>query len=710
MNLKDFFTLVNKYKWLIIAVCFASVLSTFLLVRNLPNQYKSQAKIATGLLDPSRQLASDNSAYASPDLLVKLNQQFTNIIDIMLMPKNMSVLSYRLLLHDLQNSDKAFSKISEQVAALTAAQRLATINILETRLKERTVLTPLDDLGVDFYNLVRSMKYDQKSISKNLSISHQNNSDFLTVEYVSDNTLLSVFVVNTLSNDFINNYTYDLVSNKNKSILVLDSLVKVKEAVVNQKNQALKNYKIKNRVLNLDKQSQIAYQQLVDFENKKSQALFDLQALQTAIANVNAKLNSRKTDSELGAIISEDNQEIILLKGKIQAANNRYIDGGFQRADKRLSDSLQQLLNAQLVKANDNYTADPLITKQALLQQRISLGVELDKVKGSVKNIDEELAILNSRFATMVPFDAGIQQFEREADVATREYLDLLNHYNQANLDKSIGLKLHLEQEGAPSLPETSKKMVLIVLSFFASLICCFILLLLINFFYSAIYTKEQLAAYTNGRIIGEISSLKNTYTSLERIWKGADENEFKQLIRSARFDIGQQMASKNNKLLGITGFAADNSKHFTVASLAYGFSQLGAEVLLIGGANITQYLDPLKIQVNQSLNAVLDGSSVQKTGRITFLDDNLSGKTLLEKKRAEDIVAFFSELKKHFDIVIVDLAILDSSTNAKEWISFVDNYCATVEAGTGERMLPKDVVAKLNADPKFLGWLFTNA
>ncbi|WAC42064.1 hypothetical protein [Pedobacter sp. SL55] len=90
------------------------------------------------------------------------------------------------------------------------------------------------------------MGYDAATISKRIAISHEDNSDFITVEFTSDNTFMSVFVVNTLSKDFINNYSFDLISNKNQSILVLDSILQKKEAVMNDKNQQLKEYKIKN--------------------------------------------------------------------------------------------------------------------------------------------------------------------------------------------------------------------------------------------------------------------------------------------------------------------------------------------------------------------------------------------------------------------------------------------------------------------------------
>ena len=59
MNIKEFLNLIAKYKWLIITIPIVTLFITFLFVKNLPKQYKSQAKLSTGLLDPSRQVAPE---------------------------------------------------------------------------------------------------------------------------------------------------------------------------------------------------------------------------------------------------------------------------------------------------------------------------------------------------------------------------------------------------------------------------------------------------------------------------------------------------------------------------------------------------------------------------------------------------------------------------------------------------------------------------
>jgi len=138
MNIKEFLKLIIKYKWLIIAIPAITLFVTYLFVKNLPKEYKSQAKLSTGLLDPSRQVAPDVPNYSGPDLLIKINQQFTNIMDIMTMPKNMSILSYRLILHDLKNPQDPFKPQSDDVKALSREQRLAAIAGFEERLAKKT--------------------------------------------------------------------------------------------------------------------------------------------------------------------------------------------------------------------------------------------------------------------------------------------------------------------------------------------------------------------------------------------------------------------------------------------------------------------------------------------------------------------------------------------------------------------------------------------
>lgn len=695
---------------MIIMIFILTIIMGFFFLRNLPKDYKSEAKLSTGLLDPSRQLAPDNASYTGPDIIIKLNQQFSTIMDIMRMPKNISLLSYRLILHDLKDQKTAFKPWSEALKALTGSQRQEAIAMYEDRLNKRQVLTPLDNERVKLYQIVTSMGYDEKSLNKKLDINHEQNSDFISVAFTSQNTLLSVFVVNTLSKDFINNYSLEQIVNKNTAIDVLDSLLKKKEAVMNDRIRQLKDYKINNGVLNLDKQSQIVYQQITDNETRKNQALIDKQAAQAALKSVNEKLASRTNDKYLGAEVIEDNRAIINLKNKIGAAEDSYLKNGYKATDKKIVDSLQLLLSSRLLTSNDQYVSDPLIAKQSLVQRRISLGIEIERATAGIADIEKELAKLNTKFTGMVPFDAGVQNYERNADVATKEYLEILARYNQTSLDKNIGLRLQLVQEGIPTLPESSKKLIYIALSAIASFAICFCTLFLISVLDHSVNNGAELHAALGAKVIGEVDFIKTSEDKIARIWGDQHPGEafvvFRNQVRALRFELDNMLFNEGKKVLGITGNRQPGG--FTVLNLAYAFASMGKNILLIGGGELIPALKKLDIPTSQSITAILQGTTITENKPFSFVNNDLDGRSLLEVKDRASLSEIFGSIRERFDLTIINLEPLIEGNDNREWMSFVDLYTAIFTAGSALPEDQKTDLVLLKGDKKFAGWIIT--
>src|SRR5690606_22154991 len=92
-------------------------------------------------------------------------------------------------------------------------------------------------------DLATSMKYDDKSLSKQLDISVKEELDYINVQFESENADLSVYAVNTLASDFIYRYNSESSSDNKKSLALLDSIKQVKERIMNQKNAQLAGYR-----------------------------------------------------------------------------------------------------------------------------------------------------------------------------------------------------------------------------------------------------------------------------------------------------------------------------------------------------------------------------------------------------------------------------------------------------------------------------------
>lgn len=706
MDIKAFFKIVNRYKWILILVPILAATVTYFLVKNLPKTFSSEAQIATGLVDQSKQvIGTQNADY------FKTNQQFSSIIEKLKMRKIMSILSYNLVIHDLSDPKTAFKKYSEKVDSLSAADRLKIAELYMQKLKNKSIINPSDNKGpYKLYDIVSSMGYDELSLNKKLDISHADNSDFITIKFTSPAPLLSAFVVNTLATEFINNYGIDVNYNQNQSIAVLDSILKGKERDMNSKNAALKDFKMRNGVLNLDKQSELVYQQITQAEDKKAQVIRDLQASQGAIAAIDKRL--RSSDPDMGRNVVGDNNQVINIKNQLEIANKRYIDGNFKPEDKKRVDSLASLQIAITSRNADKYIVDPQVSRQNLLQQKYTLETTVAQLNSSVKAIDSELATARSKYNSMVPFDAGIQNYMRDADVATKDYVEVLNRVNQSQTEQNIGLKLQLAQIGLPGLPEASKAIVYVGLSAIASFFICFSLLVLLFLMDSSINTTQQLAAATKSTVIGSLNFIPEADKTIRTIWGDKDHNNnygiHKDLLRSLRFEVTSNMAVEESIVLGITSLASGEGKTFVASNLAYAYAMTGKKVLLIGGdEQSTPVLsDSKQLAVSQNFETFLVKREIKVEDLITRLNKVDDSKSLLEIQNERNLRTGFDILKRQFDIIIIDISGLVNINIAKEWLSFTEKSFAVFEAGKSISDTDKDLITFLKTQPGFMGWV----
>jgi succinoglycan biosynthesis transport protein ExoP len=705
MDIKSFLKLLNRYKWILILIPLVATVVTYFLVKQLPKTYSSEAKIATGIVDPSKKVAG------APQVdYFQMSQEFNNIIEKMKMRKIISILSYNLILHDLENPSGTFKPYSEKLDSVSAPERKKLIELYRRNLQAKVPLSPAENKGqFKLYDIINSMGYGEVALNKNLEIVHPDNSDFIDVKFVSNNPLLSAFVVNTLSNEFIRNYGIDVNFNQGQNNQVLDSMLQVKEKDMNAKNLALKDFKMKNGVLNLDKQSQLVYAQITAAEDKKAQVVGNIQANQSAIANIESRL--RSNDPNMGKNVVRDNAAILNIRSQLEIANRRYVDGNFKPEDKKRIDSLSNIQIALSSNNSDKYIVDPRESRQGLLAQKYVLETTVAQLTGSVRSIDAELATARSKYDAMVPFDANIQNYTRDADMATKDYLEALNRINTTQTQQNMGLKLQIAQVGLPGLPEKSKTIVFTVLSGVATFAICFAILLALFITDSTINTTQQLAYATQSRIVGSLNLITEGDKSIKSIWENTGTNNsyniHKELLRSLRFEVNDLLAADDSKILGITSLVAGEGKTFVAANLAYAYAMTGKKILLIGGEQAAPVLsDSKQLARTQNFETFLVNREITVDDLITKLSKVDHHKSLLEIQNERNLRSGFDVLKKQFDIIIIDIESLTDINIAKEWLSFTEKSLAVFGAGRSLTEADKDLVVFLKKQPGFIGWV----
>lgn len=690
MDFNKFFRFLLKKKLILIIVPILTVVATFFLVRKLPDQYTSQTDISTGLVDASQQI---NGINAVQDY--KIAQQFSNLIETMRLGKIVDQVSYALILHDL-TSNTSFAKKKDLQTLIPPAERLKAVEIFKSKIQKREPLNLRDPFEDKLHEALISLGYDADELRKKVEVNRTSNSDFIYVKYTSHNPELSAMVVNTLTREFIDYVSSSYKQNRKKTNEFLGELLKQKKDSMNAKIAALREYKIKNRILDLSNLSQSLYGQITDYKDRKVQAEKDILSYKSVLRNINSRFDP-KDRRYVEASTVKINGQISQSRQRIRALNDKYVLSGFDESVKKSIDSLQDILSSQINEMSDRYISNPLAGKENLLQEKLKVELDLEMAQSSIRNLDAELSRLNGQLDRIVPFEASLQSFERDIEVATKEYTDVQNDYNQSGIESNIYTTLRQVEPAMLGDLQPSKKILLVLFSGVASFMACAAVLLVMFLLDNSVKGTTDLQGATSLKVLGYLNLIKRSNVDYKRI--GSDQQStdelrlFKNLLRSIRFEIDSQInkgrvvngqPTSRGKILAITSIHEGEGKSLVAISLASAYALANKRVLIVDGNFDNPTLSESaqdKIYVEDFFNDDQIVIDPLNNSMITIFANSGGDKSLLEKSTEGVVHEKLEKLKEHFDIIIVETPALSLMNKAKEWILFADKVLAVFEA-----------------------------
>ncbi|MEN0054901.1 MAG: AAA family ATPase [Mucilaginibacter sp.] len=707
MEIANFFKLLRKHRNILIIIPLATVVGSFFLVKNMPNSYISHAQIATGIVDASRHLIDkDQNVNAQEQQVFR---EFSNLIAIMKLKKLMNQVSYQLIIHDL-SSPEPFRKFTKQITAMRPYERDRALVIFKDKYKRMEPLSLYNKEEDHLNDVLISMHYDERSILKDIVIGRDEDSDFISVSYDSENPQLSAFIINTLCKQFIDYYTQSVKQNELNAVNFLSHLLEEKKKALSDKTAELQQYKIEHGVLSLDEQSKAIFAQIMVYNDKKQQAEKDVISNEGAINTINKKFEPADR-KYVEASVSKYNQAITSTQDQLHILEDRYVRSGFNERYKNSIDSIQNQLTAQLNQSSDKYLTNPLVAKDELIHQKLTLEIARDLAKYSVKSIDNELANLNSKFSSLVPFDATVKTYNFDIDIAGKEYLDVLNRYNETNLKSNFSINLRQVEIATPDIAQPSKKILLIALSAIISVFGCLLVMFILFYLDKSIRSPAELVNKTQLPLLGYLNLINSNNLDLKKLWDVEHRDKmkpFKELLRSIRFEIDQEL--RGEKVLAITSIDEAEGKSLLAISLAYSYSMINKKVLLIDGnfnnPTITKTAMPHIFVEEYFKNNPLNAQEVNSS-TATVLGNHAGDVTLFEIGDEGFLKNRFDELRSKYDIIIIDTAPLSALNKSKEWLLFANKTIAVFESGKSITSVQKPYVEHLRSlGNQFAGWV----
>ena len=729
MEVKKFINILKKHKYGIMAIPVLVMLLTFFLTRKLPDVYTSKARLSAGLTDGSQIIQDNQNVQES-----KINQEFTNLIQTIQLKKVFNQLSYQLILHDL-TAEEPFRPPSKLLKQLNENARKHAVEVYTNMLANRQVLSYVDKDQKGLTEVIKSMNYHNDALYGKIKVYRVENSDFIDIEYDSENPLLSEFVVNTLCKEFIKYYSELTNANGIKAIDFLGDLLNKKRDTLNQKTESLKNYKIEQKVLNLNEQAKSLYAQISDFETRLELAQKEVDANTGAIREIDAKFNPQdKQYAE--ARMQSINIEIINIQEQLNGLNDQYIKSNFDKNIKSRIDGLRENIKQKIDQAADRNAANPLSAKNSLIAQKLKLSIDLELASSSIPSLKFALANLHKRLDMLVPHEAVIQSYESDIAVAGQEYMEILKKFNQTNMDVNASIHVKQIEIAAPGQKQPSKKLILVILS---GLVCfIFYVLILFIIFYLDESVKVPMDLYnkTDLRVLGFLPVVVSSLTEIQKLWsieppgnevrkllnsarqdiqrinpvakKAVSKNDFKRLIRATRFEIN--MALMGGRNLVVTSMVEDEGKTLVSLSLVSAYQMMNKKVMLIDGnflnPAITEITHP-KFFIEDYLTGAIPLEQLTIDGNVCVLGNYGNDISLFEIDTEFQISQKLLELKDVFDIIIIEASALSTLNQCKEWIVVADRVLSVYEANTNITHEKKIHVEYLKLlEGKFIGWI----
>lgn len=726
----DVMFLINallRKKWVIIVCTIAGVSAGLLFTLTRKKLYLSIAQYSTGFTMKQQVKLSDDNALS----FFEVDMRFKNVLETFKSPVVISMLSYDLMLHDLE--DKSPFKVltpqqKEKPAYKNAAANFEKIKqLLISKKLARDILKAYNPDENKAYELIKLYEYDNESILDHLIVDREEATDYLNILYRSENPEQSAFVVNTIGDEFIGFYNSISTKRTVESAGRLDTLAKKKKEEIDAKTAKLQSYKAGFGSPDVNDRSKGALEILREVTTRKSVEESRLNQLKGQLESIKTQLNALANTSNAGSTsttpASNNNAEYIsLLNKNRELASEQARKGGTDALIQAQIDAnlkrIQQLQPSNITGTPDR--GDIKRRREDLLALRIGVENDIAAQQATLASLNSEA----NKYSDMAKSGAGadviVSSMQTEIDLDQKQYEQMLGKLQTAN-DVSVAPDINFKQTllGQPAVkPESSNRKVIVGLSAFGALIISSLSIITLDFVdhslrAPSIFNKTvqiPLLSAIN-KIDFKTKALADYFNFAQEGWAQQD-NQFVENLRKLRYEI----ENSGKKIILFTSTQSREGKTVIIEALAHSFSLSKKKVLLIdtnfSNNALTRVFDakPVleQISIDNERNATEKFASAVSMTKIPYVDiigckeGNYSPAEILPKN---NLLAHLHQVGAGYDYILLEGADLTLHADSKELSRYADGIIAVFSAGTTLREADKESIKFLKGThEKLLG------
>lgn len=688
-----------KRKWLIIGVGLAAAAIAWVLTMDQPKKYRSFSQFSTGFtIGDEVTVNNQNVDIYTADV------KFNNVIVTVESPSVVSLLSYSLIIHDLEDPNP-FRRLGEKELQTPLYRRVDRDEALRTfkqKLETMSMLTSFNPQEKDLLEYLALYKYDYVSLMKDLYVGRVQRTDYIEIDGMTENPYLSAFMVNTLFPEFLRYYRGVRSSRSEESIDTLKSLMDKKKGDLDAKNAQLRQ----EGVVDVDEQNTSKLETIENLDGtliqetgKQTQRKYDLDKINQRISALGGGSTGKSRNPA-----NNDNDQVVILRNAMNDAYRAYVNSGSSDpALKRRYDTLYQQYENKVTATQPDLgsgsTTSPEETRAALLNQKSDLETDIRAGNDYINTLEANISSLKGNLVKDASKAAIVNSLLRDAELANKEYLAAKQKYNDAiDITTSSVNNFRPIISGQPAIDaEPSKRLFIVGAAGASALIITVLIIVLLTYLDTSIKTPVIFSKMVGLRLISMVNFMNLRQKDLAEIITSREtthdasynkrHNQFRESLRKLRYEV----ENSGKKIFLFASTKKGEGKTTLIQALSYSLSMSKKRILIIDtnfcNPDLTLQLnaDPILEKIhpgnNQSVIAQVRNAAKQIGTTIFAIGSEGGDYSPTEILPRENLLHHLRTLVGEYDYILLEGPPLNDFSDTKELVQYVDGVIAVFSA-----------------------------
>lgn len=733
MDLQYFLNILLRRKWLILTVAIVAAATALFFVHRADEKFKASAVMSTGIIDVTPDLSKETPWVQQFFVDMGLGK----LQEFMTSQRNVVFLSYRLLAHDLDADTLGTDRPFRILDAETWAEIPFSTSEIEDfkyhiKGKVDSLKYTLDNPKMEhiFHDLSQAYGYDYENLMKNnIAISRKGETDLLTVEFISENPLLSAYATNQFCKDFLKNYQFVQQEDEVSSVGFLSDQMDEKKRQLDSLRGVIRIYQSSKNLADLEGQRNAAITQNREIENQLIEYKQKKKSLEKSIIEVKRYITDTRDqlDGDAG-IVLVNNQAVSNMNKQIEKLQEKYFEGGMK--DEKLAKQIEitqknrDAAIERLAKATPDSEEDQVQQRlEKLLARKVDLEIDYNETIAGIEKTEDKLAQLSVSRGDFVYNEAYLKDLNQEVKLAEHQYELMFTEYSKEklNFDNSI-LPVKIFEHA--QIPEKSEPKMRAIISAFSGIVggtLASVVIFLLAFLDYSVNTPHKFRKFTNLKLIESFNKIKTKNLNFNQLFNTNGENaslgHFKEAIRNLRYAIESQ--SGNVVLFSST--KPEEGKTFLILALAHAFRVKKKKVLLIDmnfkNNTLTRMSESGEVKNGMIAPRLIGDPNLEEgfEAQSTQAEYNLENVDIVGNKGSfqspsevfadKDFESFLNRARDNYDYIFMESAALNKYADTKELVNFSDIVISVFAAENEIKEADKDSIAYLKSlGTKFMG------